>query len=48
MIAGGTGATGRATARRLLAHGWDVDVTVAPEDVVEAGAELAVAIVDQE
>jgi nucleoside-diphosphate-sugar epimerase len=27
MIAGGTGATGRATARRLLAHGWDVDVT---------------------
>jgi nucleoside-diphosphate-sugar epimerase len=27
LILGGTGATGRATARRLLAHGWQVDVT---------------------
>ena len=43
LILGGTGATGRATARRLLAAGWQVDVTGRnpanmPRDLTAAGA----------
>lgn len=43
LILGGTGATGRATARRLLAAGWEVDLTGRdpahlPADLAAAGA----------
>jgi nucleoside-diphosphate-sugar epimerase len=43
LVLGGTGAVGRATARRLLAAGWQVDLTGRdpshfPSDLAEAGA----------
>jgi nucleoside-diphosphate-sugar epimerase len=43
LVLGGTGAIGRATARRLLADGWQVDLTgrnpaAFPVDLAEAGA----------
>jgi nucleoside-diphosphate-sugar epimerase len=54
LIVGGTGAIGRATARRLVAAGWQVDVTGRdaarlPEDLAAAGARfLAVERDDRE
>jgi nucleoside-diphosphate-sugar epimerase len=43
LVLGGTGAIGRATARRLLAAGWQVDLTARnrsrfPHDIAAAGA----------
>ena len=51
LILGGTGAIGRATARRLLAAGWRVDVTGRnparlPADISAAGAQFVAAARD--
>ena len=48
LILGGTGAIGRATARRLLAAGWEVDVTGRnparmPAELAAAGARFVAA-----
>ena len=48
LILGGTGAIGRATARRLLAAGWQVDLAARdpsrlPRELTEAGARFVIA-----
>lgn len=48
LVLGGTGAVGRAVARRLLSGGWDVDLTGRdprrmPDDLAAAGARFAAA-----
>ena len=48
LVVGGTGLIGRATARRLLAAGWEVDLTGRnpahlPADIAAAGAKFVVA-----